>query len=230
MTKHPITLAPHELRAALAGTLRQVRRPVTFKKFPGHTGLTAPKWAAPGETIWIDPGDPVGGGVVSRCCPLGQPGDVLWGRETWQVDPPVDGTWDYYGFTDGQVTNWHLYPDRFKTTGHVLYRASWKYQPSEIRWRSSTTMPRWASRFSWPVTAVRVEQMQDMTDDDALALGVTQCDIPADEDGPLRIGYMFGPDDGVSGLMPTPREAFVRYFQEEWDTNPWQWVVEIGTI
>lgn len=34
--------------------------------------------------------------------------------------------------------------------------------------------------------------------------------IPADEDGPDRIGYMVGPDDGKSGLWPTPSEALAK--------------------
>lgn len=35
----------------------------------------------------------------------------------------------------------------------------------------------------------------------------TACDIPADEDGPNRIGYMVGPDDGVTGLSVTRSAA-----------------------
>lgn len=31
--------------------------------------------------------------------------------------------------------------------------------------------------------------------------------IPADDEGPERIGYMVGPDDGKSGLWPTPEQA-----------------------
>ena len=34
--------------------------------------------------------------------------------------------------------------------------------------------------------------------------------IPADEEGPVRIGYMAGPDDGKSGLWPTPEQALGR--------------------
>lgn len=35
----------------------------------------------------------------------------------------------------------------------------------------------------------------------------TQCDIPPDEEGPWRIGYMVGPDDGQSGLSVSPGDA-----------------------
>lgn len=34
--------------------------------------------------------------------------------------------------------------------------------------------------------------------------------IPADEEGPVRIGYMAGPDDGKSSLWPTPEQALGR--------------------
>ena len=39
--------------------------------------------------------------------------------------------------------------------------------------------------------------------------------IPADDEGPERIGHMVGPDDGKSGLWPTPGQA-LRHSDLHW--------------
>lgn len=74
-----------------------------------------------------------------------QPGDRLWVREACMSDP-----------------------DRF-----TIYRADWeRYNVCDtMRWRPSIHMPRWASRLTLTVTAVRVERLQEISTDDALAEG-----------------------------------------------------------
>lgn len=81
-------------------------------------------------------------------------GDRIWVRETWGLfdtepkDGP-DGAHVFYKATDG---------DR-----HEL-----RYQ----RWRPSIHMPRWASRITLEITDVRVERLQEITEEDARAEGV----------------------------------------------------------
>lgn len=87
-------------------------------------------------------------------CPYGQPGDRLWVRETW-------GLWD----TDPKDG-----PERAK----IFYRATdenrrdLRYQ----RWRPSIHMPRWASRINLEITNIRIERVQDITEEDAKAEGL----------------------------------------------------------
>lgn len=59
------------------------------------------------------------------------------------------------------------------------------YAASEARggllWRSPLFMPRWASRITILVTAIRAERVQDITDDDALREGIPALAYGSDE-------------------------------------------------
>ena len=87
-------------------------------------------------------------------CPYGEPGDRLWGRETWAVRESSQSF-------RGQM---------FKPPGSVLYRATEPYFDGP--WKPSIFMPRWASRITLEVTMVRAERVQDISEDDARAEGV----------------------------------------------------------
>ncbi len=83
------------------------------------------------------------------------------------------------------------------------------------------------------VTSVDVVRIKDVTREDAFASGIVECDIPPDEEGPWRIGYMLGPDDGVSGLTVEPQGALQEMFKSTlspgaYERNAWLWRVGIG--
>lgn len=82
-------------------------------------------------------------------CPYGQPGDVLWVRET---------------FTRA-LTPKFLY----KADGTQLFSAKWK---------PSIHMPKAAARIWLQVEEIRVERLQDITEADALAEGVKYISMP----------------------------------------------------
>lgn len=101
----------------------------------------------------------------------GLEGDRLYCKETWQADPPIDDTW--------ASTAWHgcpkdaplsEIPERFRHPAHCLYRATWLH--GKIRWRPSLFMPRWASRILLEITDIRIERLQAISDDDAIAEGI----------------------------------------------------------
>ena len=78
-------------------------------------------------------------------------------------------------------------------------------------WEPSCRMPRWASRFSWRVTDVRVVRVQDVTEAEARACGVGP--LQMDEGMFLpRLEGLWNADDGK--LHP-------------WDANPWVWLVSV---
>ena len=90
-------------------------------------------------------------------------------------------------------------------------------------------MPRWASRLTVEITAVRVERLQAITEDDARAEGAkldaSPCDHPRHSCA------------DVGCLGQTHRAGFCEGWDElnlkrgyGWLTNPWVWVIEFRPI
>jgi len=104
-----------------------------------------------GKTWWCDSNLGFSDSHLSHACPLGQPGDRLWVRETWRGLPDYDDTFEY--------------------------RADWSVEeenkyPKLLPWKPSIHMPRKASRITLEITKVMVERLQDISEDDARAEGV----------------------------------------------------------
>jgi hypothetical protein len=85
-------------------------------------------------------------------CPYGHPGDTLWVREAWAVESQWDDT----------------SPSVIPAVVPVWYRADRVDMPTAHgRWRASIHMSRWAARIVRPVKSIRVERVQDISDEDA---------------------------------------------------------------
>lgn len=132
-------------------------------------------------------------------CPFGQVGDRLWVRETWAEWQPGSPVFK----ADGS-----------DITGH-------KSDQLVSSWRPSVHMPRWASRITLEITGIRVERVQDISEDDARAEGVAPAWLDVRGD---RVN---------ANSSPTFRQGFARTWNEiyaqrglGWDANPWVWVVE----
>ena len=188
MTTRPILFSAPMVRAILDGRKTVTRRVLTVGR-----GLI-PTEAEPYGADWDDEGISVrvAGGhrekLDHRFCPFGMPGDRLWARETW-------------GLFDTQ-------PKDGPKGAHVFYRAT-DGDRHDLRfqlWRPSIFMPRWASRLTLEVTGVRVERLQDLTEDDARAEGLSYAEhVSVKTLGDPPVGKW-----GVDGFgwAPTAREAF----------------------
>jgi hypothetical protein len=170
-------------------------------------------------------------------CPYGQPGERLWVRETWGV---ISHDFDEHG----NMVDWK--PDRPASairemrfgqgyySGHVIYRAdgeaAWAGDDDgggddRSAWKPSIHMPRIASRILLEITAVRVERLQDITYEEAVAEGVhrdSACRMwtATDEGGPCHKYPVLAFRDLWSGINGA----------EAWDANPWVWVVEFTRV
>ena len=128
------------------------------------------------------------------------PGDRLWVRETFCDD-------------------WHM--DR----GVIEYRADGELDSDMFdagcTWRPSIHMPRWASRITLEVTGVRVEQLQEISYEDAKAEGAE-----------------FWRNDGTLTELP-PCSAHRYEFEDlwtsihgpgSWEQNPFVWVINFRRV
>ncbi|MGL4684192.1 MAG: hypothetical protein ACRCV4_14320, partial [Hafnia alvei] len=92
------------------------------------------------------------------------------------------------------------------------------------KWTPSIHMPRWASRITLEITGVRVERLQDISQEDAQSEGM--------ELTGWRPSYS-DPDSG--GECATPYDNFAAlwesiYGEESWNANPWVWVIEFRRV
>lgn len=209
MTERPTTLDPASIRRILAGEQVQLRRPVKLPK--GHESATLALFAQAGVD-WsachnVGPNAVVG-------CPFGQPGDRLWVREQWA--PILSGCGE--DFSDWSV----LYADDTIRHHGEHVSSEWEeaaFAPPGMKvchgrpacpdWHTPAKMPRWASRLVLEITAVRVERLQVISEEDARAEGVS--DEAIAEHGSAREAFRVL-WDSINGK------------RAPWASNPWVWV------
>ncbi len=210
MKARPILFSGPMVRAILAGkktvTRRIVKGAPTWADVASYTVFTPP-----GHVSFCGAHPTAGYGESFVRCPYGTAGDQLWIRETWG---PCAGGIVYLADDHG---------------GRVAC-------PDGGKWKSSIHMPRWASRLSLEIVSVRVGRLQDITEEDAMAEGITCVPFRPDDGYPMCDGYMVGTDDGKSVLYPTARRAFIQLWEDingemcPWASNPWCWVVNFKRV
>ena len=138
-----------------------------------------------------------------------QPGDILYVRETW------NRVCFEYG-SDGLY--WEEIRDP-QNDSYIIYRTD--YEEYNIKWRPSIHMPKEAARIFLRVTNVRLERLQDITGEDAVAEGVE----PEARDA---VG-----DDIAIGMFHDIWDSTIKksdLARFGWEANPWVWVYEFERI
>ena len=156
VTDRPIIFSAPMVRALLAGRKTQTRRLMI------HTPLDIGEWTElPSEMQ--ESLDVAGwqqfGFVVAN--PRFDAGDRLWVRETWAVGNIYDG-----------VPPRNINPGGKPGWCGVRYAAT--DQRLGLKDRASIHMPRWASRLTLEVGAVRVQRLHDISESDAEAEGMPE--------------------------------------------------------
>lgn len=155
-------------------------------------------------------------------CPYGKPGDRLWVRETWYCDHFEVQKGPYL-----QPADMHDL-DQSLEDGELVYAADGvsPYEQEQPTWKPSIHMPRWASRILLEVTDVRVERLQDISEEQAKAEGVRLYADHAD----LGDWWHF---EGIETYSADPRKSFELLWTSvggDWNANPWVWAVEFKRV
>lgn len=205
------------VRASLRGAKVQYRQPVLWRECAGfvepddHPGAPAYEYH---YGLAVTHKHPDGGccSMPIRRVPAFQ-GCALWVREPWAVVPELAGCEKVVSAFDPGNRG-------------VRYRATWD-KAHAAGWRSSVSMPRAASRLRLRVAAARVERLQAITDEGAIAEGVAPLPL---QEGMAGCWWTGDPSLGSKGHARTPREAYAKLWKRRhgrlsWDRNPWVWVV-----
>lgn len=248
MKERAINLNAYEVLTILAGRKTQMRRVIkNLEFFAGDfDGSTDFNYCC---ITWYEDGH-LGAGYYAYHteypeegsdfikCPFGGVGDRLWVREAWaQLE-----TEDYQ-------------------KGRIVYQSDeWVSESGrKFKWTSSTHMPRWASRITLEITNIRVERVQDISEEDAIAEGVEKLFTETEHIKYPELekchnsytNYLWHGRHGQFGLGNKKSDAWpyqcsgykdvVGSFSSlwelnnakrgyGWDLNPWVWVVEFKRV
>lgn len=223
MKERPILFSAPMVRAILSGQKTMTRRAVKLddlKRNPDND-----QWYK--DRVWSYRVKPYGvwtdrtnAGLIEKC-PHGKVGDRLWVRETWHCCETIQKY-----VKSGEISR-----------ENIEYRAD---RPNvticDGGWTPSIHMPRWASRILLEITEVRVERLQDISEEDALDEGIreeTNIIVGASCAGGLHheiTGDRFFYDGGFEEGYETPILAFRELWKSiyglaSWESNPWVWAI-----
>ena len=216
MRKRPIIMGYESVRAILEERKTQSRR--VIKPQPKFIdSLNVP--------FKTDDANPKG--IIN--CPYGKVGDRLWVRETWGVgcrpDPNsgwVDGI--EYKADESYLDDIESLPLRVIDDQDLE-----KYQRDG--WNSPIFMPRWASRITLEITDIRVERVQDITEEDAILEGISR-DFAYECNG--WVPSYTDPDSGGYADYIAAYRTLWDYLNAKrgypWESNPWVWVVSFKVV
>jgi hypothetical protein len=155
-------------------------------------------------------------------CPYGQPGDRLWLRERHAFETKGACA---LGGTHYESPWFWADADEYGLLGHD---GQGPIYTEELRWRPSIHMPRSASRILLEVTDVRVERLQAISEDDAIAEGVPSHATAVERQesyGPMKGPWFERPQAGAYACLWESING-----PGSWDANPWVWAITFRRI
>ena len=203
MKERPIIFGGEGVRAILADAKTQSRRVVRLDTLKTHQRRHAGCW----QDITPD---------LMALCRYGVVGDRLWVKETWAAQHDMD---------------------TLKPSEMVLSEVRMHYAATEdkggLLWRTPLFMPRWASRLTLQIANVRVQRLQEIGEEDALAEGVRELPLQEGEPGAWWTA------DALSGSALHARDPIGAY-RNRWDSinskrtpwasNPWVWAISFERV
>jgi hypothetical protein len=159
-------------------------------------------------------------------CPYGTAGDRLWVKEAWRTEERESDAVDGIRFRADDafvpIANTAEAAERW-----VVAHDNGEYGEA---WRSPLFMPRWVSRITLELAEVRVQRLQEISDDDARAEGCSGRDAePIAEGGTIYAWH------GRSSA-PCPRAHYATLWDRinrtraPWASNLWVWALTFRRV
>lgn len=184
MSEKPILFSAPMVRAILEGRKTQTRRIIKRNLRPTDWDKNDKNYQPAFEDQYGDYHE------VRKFCPFGQVGDRLYVRETWMASGFSEGNQDVTYRADNTTITYNRPEDTLI---------------AQKKWVPSIHMPRWASRIKLEITNIRVERLQDISEEDARA-------------------------EGFSSRAEFQQTWQALYGVDSWNSNPWVWVIEFKRI
>ncbi len=211
MKERPVIFNSEMVRAILDGRKTQTRRVMKVQPKPSET-RPEDFWFSSKKLesmVHVSDFTPSNSPIADchlffqeHCCPFGQAGDRMWVRETF-----------------GDCGN------------RLVYRADTEDGAASHvkRWVPSIHMPREACRTLLEITAVRVERLNDISEEDAEAEGIDMEALYDSQDC-----YDCIADHNMTG-RPTVTGAFKYLWEsiygvDSWNANPWVWAISFRRV
>ncbi len=215
--ERPILMSSPMVRAILEGRKTQTRRIIKPQPyFDARNNLIFGKWNY-GQDLYGTHVLPKRN--IALKCPYGNAGERLWVRETFfeVYNAPFSPTGEYcYAATHQGYVN------VFDEDGGIKIN---KDGSDASPWIPSIHMPRKASRILLEITGIRVERLQDISEDDAIEEGILfNGDYELWWDYQREQWICVDPIDSYKSLICKINGP------ETWEKNPWVWVVEFKVI
>ncbi len=172
------------------------------------------------EYVWNSSVDALTQSMAAEGSPYGRVGDWLWVQEDAYIAPP--------NFTgpDRNLCNKVDDQGRPQIVGWVTTMSADAIRCAKdygVELTNAPLIPRWASQLTLEITDVRIQHLQDISEEDAKAEGIR-----------LTHGGVFVGREGPGNLItpwPTAREAFADIWDDlhgpdAWASNPWVWAMK----
>lgn len=172
----------------------------------------------------------------SVSCPYGQVGDVLWVREAWRLVG-----WNFeqglmtIEYKDGNMLICKAYDlnedsmwlldqvEALETKGYIkpspTEKDAFVFTDKKLAFKPSIHMPKSAARIWLKITKIKVERLQDISEEDAMNEGVE---------------YEWY-DQSRNIKIEAAKSLFKKLWQvingrESWEANPWVWAIEFEVL
>ena len=268
MKEKPILFSTEMIKAILSGRKTQTRRIINPQPIyhHGEGKYTSFSWKDGFFALYQYPEN----SLILEHCPY-KLNQKLWVRETWRVGAwkQTGNNWDNYGLMaiDYKAGNFirkewlkaydfDFFDKLVKQSIEEAKKANvkkdeydyyvWNPGESPCRWRPSIFMPRWASRINLEIINIRIERIQDISEENANAEGIfftdygTNCFHPKPCPLPeyhkthnLKNGWNWKNSKSDSECWGSAKFAFAALWNSinekrgyGWDLNPWVWVIE----